>query len=238
VMWLDAIQVGDKPVFCGVAALDSRGPDWTAHLDTRIEELQDLQKAIDTKNHYLVSMSGYSTAQGVVLASLWRKGKKLWFISPANTPDHIKAQIQKTAGLGASPRVLRNYPIGAGGSSYALYGEVITGKTNYALDQDKGQLDGFLADGLKSGFRPLSVSGSIRDRGPVFAAVMEPNPEKWECQTDTNLTAAGLKAKAATVAKSGYRPWCVTAYPWDGAVRYCAVWVKEPPEAKEPPKKP
>jgi hypothetical protein len=40
------------------------------------------------------------------------------------------------------------------------------------------------------------------------------------------------------MAKRGFVPSSVTAYPFDGAVRYCVVWVKEPPKAKEPAKKP
>ena len=65
-----------------------------------------------------------------------------------------------------------------------------------------------------------------------FAAVAGPNRDGWDWQVDTDLPAPQLKARAATMAEKGFRPSCVTAYGWDGAVRYCAVWVKEPTPKK------
>jgi hypothetical protein len=63
-----------------------------------------------------------------------------------------------------------------------------------------------------------------------FAATATSNPTKSEWTVDTNLTAQALKGKTETNVKAGLRPSCITAYAWDGAVRYCVIWVKEPPK--------
>jgi hypothetical protein len=65
-----------------------------------------------------------------------------------------------------------------------------------------------------------------------FAVTCREDPTKAAWEVHRDLTAADLKAKASELAAKGLAPASVTACPWDGAVRYTTVWVKESPPQK------
>ena len=82
------------------------------------------------------------------------------------------------------------------------------------------------------GRRPVSVV-AYPDQGELrFAVAFAEDPTKSAWEVHRDLTAADLKAKAAELAAKRFTPASLTACPWDGAVRYAVVWVKEPPREK------
>ena len=82
------------------------------------------------------------------------------------------------------------------------------------------------------------VSACASDGALQFTLLTATNTPKRDWDVTYNLTAVGLMEDAGRRVKGGLQPASVTAYPWAGAVRYCAVWVKEAPKEKVPPKKP
>ena len=55
---------------------------------------------------------------------------------------------------------------------------------------------------------------------------MEPNDEQRKSQVEVGLTSNKLSERVLQQQQSGFHPASITAYPWDGAVRYCLVWLK------------
>ncbi|MCS6865036.1 MAG: hypothetical protein RMJ56_13560 [Gemmataceae bacterium] len=101
------------------------------------------------------------------------------------------------------------------------------------------QLDAYLQKQKEAGLRPLSIAGYTTPEGiPQFAAIFEPNKEKWEWTVAYGLTTAGLQQKARELAPKGLRPLCITAYPHEDTVRYCTVWITEPQKPTPYPKEP
>ena len=137
------------------------------------------------------------------------------------------------------PLGIRPYRTGPDAIRYAFHAEAAPDKARpYSPDLGPDELPLFLGKGQTDGYRPSSLAACVANGSPRFAVVMEPNTGKWEWQTDVNLTTVELQTKATALAAKGFHPSCVTAYPFDGAVRYCAVSVKEPPKPVPYPKGP
>jgi hypothetical protein len=244
VTWLDCYAVGDRPVFCAVAALDDRSTGWNVLLETPATDFNPnvLGKQFHPTRYRAASISGYGKELRPHAAVLWLpvtgKGGR-WGIWPDDKEEEAERELAGSLTNGYVPRCLRPYTVAPGVLRYAQYDEESLGeKSLHAFALSPPALEGLLAKARTAGFRPGMIAGYIKDGLPTFAAVARPNPEKWEWQTDTTLTTPVLKAKAMALSAKGFHPVSVTAYPWDGAVRYCVVWVKEPPKQEEPPKKP
>ena len=151
---------------------------------------------------------------------------------------NVEALIAHETRDGYHLRLLRPFATGEERPRYASYLEsILRGSETYKFGMTADQVGEFLAKQHTDNFLPRSLAAINHEDVLLFTAVCEPNQQKQEWDTDTNLLPLQLKAKTAEMAKKGFRPSCVTAYPWDGAVRYCVVWVKEPPR-KDQPKKP
>jgi hypothetical protein len=77
-----------------------------------------------------------------------------------------------------------------------------------------------------------SLAAYPKDGQLLYAVVAGSNPKKIEWHIEHDLTVDQFKARNAERAQQGFRPANVTACPWDGAVRYAVVWVKEPVNQK------
>jgi Protein kinase domain/Bacterial tandem repeat domain 1 len=231
VVWLDAIEVDRKPLFCAVAALDGRAPKWLAFLDTPAEDFAsgEAQKKVGANDHPL-SVSGYGDAAGVkpVLATLWRQERWPFFFLPDGGPDGVKEAEDKLKKGNGVFRLIRPYTVGKGtvfgGVGYVALGE----KAGYLLDATEEQLGEFVQARRAAGERVTSLAMFVKDGQPRYTVVGGSFPNKAEWRTDHGLTSAQLTETVAALAKEGYHPANVTACPHDGAVRYCTVWVKEP----------
>ena len=86
--------------------------------------------------------------------------------------------------------------------------------------------------------KQLSDAGCGHSQGGLLcltaARANGKNIEKAEWDHAVNLDGKTLTAEAARREKAGFHPATLTAYPWDGAVRYCVVWLKT--EEKGTPK--
>jgi hypothetical protein len=78
--------------------------------------------------------------------------------------------------------------------------------------------------------RPYTAEGVI-----VCANFLEVRTTKTQSVYELELAAPQLDADIVKQKEAGLRPAQITAYPHDEAVRYCVVWVKEPPKAKKKP---
>jgi serine/threonine protein kinase len=237
VLWLDATQVGDRSLFCAVAALDDRQPDWTAMLDERASDVQALdvlRLKINTETNWIASMSAYLRGEEDVRSVvLWQLGGKRWGISPNEVEGQLDSNIADLRDKGISLRLLRPFSAGENRPRYAVYQEaVVRGSPTYRYGLSAEQLSQYLDEQRKNDFLPVTVSAVAHDNNLELTAVCEPNRSKLEWEVSHGLTAAELKTKAVDLAAQRFRPRCVTAYAWDGAVRYYVVWVKEPPPGK------
>jgi hypothetical protein len=242
VLWLDAYAVAGKPVFCAVAALDDREPDWVAMLDVPLKEMPPpaMRKRIDTESYKVRSLSGYADGDALMTVILWQPGVKRWLYRPCDVDmQKLKDELGQLAKqVGASAVCLRPIPTGAAGVRWGYYSELRLGNhTRHALALPADELTAFLDAQRKDGYRPIALAAADGGDGPVFGVVVEKAPDKLEWHAEWGLTADKVAAAAKARSADGFYPDVVTAYAWDGAVRYCVVWVKELPK-KEPDKKP
>jgi hypothetical protein len=240
VLWLDAGPVVGKPVYSAVAALDDRQPKWQAMLDVPADEASDttaMRKRIDPEQNTLVAVGGFESKGDRRVALLWVQGRKRWVIGTGETMASSVRDLATGVKDGMAVRLVR--PFEVGDKVYVNdFCEVSTDETPYAHALTAGELDTFLAEQRKGGAIPSAVSGYVSDGLPRFAVVCRPNTLKVEWEYADHPSAANLAETVTVKHRAGYRPASVTAYAWDGAVRYCVVWVKDPPkdEKKEPKK--
>jgi hypothetical protein len=166
---------------------------------------------------------------------LWHHGGKSWGLGPNELESRIETAIPQEQAEGYPVRLLRPFAVGEPRPRYAYYSEaVLRGTAACKYGATAAQLAAFLDEQRRNNFLPRSLAAVAHNGAVEFTTVCEPNRQKWDWQADTGLTAAELKSKSAEFAGKGFRPSCVTAYAWDGAVRYCVVWVKDLSKAKEP----
>ena len=126
---------------------------------------------------------------------------------------------------GYEVRVLRPYPILDNSIWWCNYEElpVKARSTSYAVDLLATELEASAEKERAAGRMPLTVAGYVQDGGANFAVVFGANTKKVEWKLTIGSSSTELKTKAEELAAKGFRPSCVTAYPFDGAVRYCVV---------------
>jgi hypothetical protein len=241
VTWLDACAVADRPLFCAVAALDSRQPKWGTVLDMPTKEFRPggaILKLMDIKRESFGSIAGYKSGGALRFAALWWPRVAGGYASPDDPIDETEKIVATEQKNGWYPAILRPFSIGVDNPRVSYYVAESLGEAPlFTWKVGASGRDQFTARARNAGQRVTSLVAYTRGGALEFAAVAWPNADKGEWQTDTNLTAAQLKAKATDLAARGFRPACVTACVWDGAVRYCAVWVKEPPKKGKGPGK-
>ena len=233
VLWLDAIQVDGTPIFSALAALDDRQADWVALLSVPIQDLPGpkLIRLVDTTKYVAVSFSGYFQDGLPRSVLLFHPAVAFWMLASPQAPDSIGEILDGGKKQGGSVPLMRAYPAG---ESCLYVATLIIDPTKpktvdrYGMSAD--DFRAFIIEYREKGYRPnvvstVSLQGELR-----YTAVMWPDAAKSDWKVEDGLTAAVLKEKAVAMAKTGFRPSCVTAYPWDGAVRYCVVWVKDPPK--------
>lgn len=237
VVWLDAVQIGDKPLFTAVAALDTRQPDWKAILDTPADDYGSgrFGQTVDARAEVPVALSGYADGKLLKAVSLWRKGRSPCMIDPTVTPEGIDILNGKLRQVGGKVRVIRPYPLAGGDMTYGLFGVLAIGEeAAFLVDVREDRLRQFLKESQEAGERITSLAACPKDGRLLYTVVGGANPEKLAWKADTGLRIDQFRARAAELAADGYHPAQVTAYPWDGAVRYCVVWLKDPPGHEEP----
>ena len=80
--------------------------------------------------------------------------------------------------------------------------------------------------------RPLALAGAAGSDGVRFSMTSMANADKLDWLVDADVPNGKLKAVAAERARDGFRPEGISAYAWDGAVRYCILWLKDAARAK------
>jgi hypothetical protein len=230
--WLDVVQVGDKPVFAAVAATDDRHANWKTFLDMPSENVGDgeLFKLIGRRTDHPLSVSGYSEGGKVKSVSLWRHELLPFYIDPDATLGGLKIadeQIRLASGL---VRGIRPFPVD-GGMAMGVFGHKALGqKGDYLVDANAEQLAEYVKARHESGDRITSFTAYLKEDKLLNAIVGTSNPEKIEWKLDQGLAAEQLKNRAEELSTTNFHPSCVTILPWNGAVRYCVVWEKEPPK--------
>jgi hypothetical protein len=242
VMWIDQYQIGDRPVYAAVAALDDREPNWTVLFDILGAEVADvtrLRRRLDTAAHRIVSVASYPSPSDVDFRTvlLFHPRKVSWGIGPGFDENHLATMIRNQNAAGHRLQLLRPFIYNAQ-RSFAVYAEAGKEESDYVQAASAEELTRFLEDSRSKGYHPTTVAASTLDGEVRFSAVAVPDPNKTTWEVHHGLTAPALKLKASAMADKGFHPTCVTAYPWDGAVRYCVVWVKEPPRPVPYPKEP
>jgi len=237
VVWLDAVQVGETPVFAAAAALDDRATKWVAFLDLTEAEINNANlMIIDNRlkgvRHVCKSLSGFARTNKVMAAVLFYPGGTEGFIGvrPIGGFAPTLTQLDQR---NAIVQIVRPFPVGSGQFWFGFYGAAHLGlKSVYGWNLNETELSDQLEKYRSDGYRPVSVVGYPNESQPRFAVTYQADATKSAWEVHRDLTAADLKSKAPELARRELAPASVTAYPWDGAVRYAAVWVKEPPREK------
>ena len=241
VTWIDSTMVAGKPLFAAVAALDERQPGWNVLFDVHANAstATALRPRINMEANYIVAGGSYEVDHEPLAVLLWWPGSKRFAVVANMSTLGMKRDMPEVIADGYMPRVLRANAASDGVTRWLAYHSVdAKNKTEYSLELTTEELITFLNESRHKDMMPVSIGGWLKDELPLFSAIVTPLPAKWEWRSDTSLTTAEFTAKAADMAAIGFQPSCVTAYPWDGAVRYCAVWVKEPLKPVEYPKGP
>jgi len=240
VMWLDSVQIGEEPVFIAVAALDDRATGWQAFLDLTDAEINDfnqLRNRLNVFEYLLTSLSGYTQKNELKSTALFQPGKRLGGAIGVRKMDVALANLDQQTQQGSVARLLRPFPVGGDVIFCGLSFETLLGRqSKYGLNLAEVELLERLEENRKDGYLPISVVAYPTQGELRFATTFRENTTKAVWEVHRNLTAADLNAKAAALAEKRFTPASVTACPWDGAVRYCGVWVKEPPRPVEFPK--
>jgi len=231
VTWLDAVGVGDRPVYAAVAALDGRAADWAATLEVPAVDMnQDgLRKHLDDPRHSrMVCFAGYEH-DGLTCCSLWERSSKLVIAVMEGGPINFLEQREtELTRAGLVPVVLRAFNTASGGVMLLGYFQQKRKDTcAWRTRLSSQELGEFLESEREAGRLVGQVSAYVEENAVYFAALATANPDKRVWQVVHGSSAVDLKAKTADLAKAGYAPSSLTAYPWDGAVRYVGVWVKE-----------
>jgi hypothetical protein len=236
VVWLDAVQVGDKPVFAAVVALDERATEWVALLDLTQAEINNgnlmIANRLKGTRHVVRSASGFASDKQAMSTALLERGEtpNILGAMPMNQARDALRQCDKQGYL---VQLIRPYPVGEGKLWCVVYGEAHVGrKSVYDLDLNGTELDRELEKHRNDGHRPVSVVAYPNQDELRFAVTYQEDATKSAWEVHHDLTAADLKAKATESAAKGLTPASVTGCPWGGTVRYAAVWVKEPSREK------
>jgi serine/threonine protein kinase len=236
VVWLDAVQVGDKPVFAAVAALDDRETGWIAFLDLTAAEITDpklLVKRLNVDEYLLTSLSGFPQDGDIAAVALFRPGRRLLAIGGITTMQSVTPNLTRVARDGLVARLIRPFPVGGDLLRCGLYAETAPSKRAlHGFELSEAELTAQLEEYRGDGYRPVSVVPYPNQGELRFAVTYREDATKSAWEVHRDLTAADVKGKAAELGAKGLTPASVTAYPWDGAVRYAVVWVKEPPREK------
>jgi serine/threonine protein kinase len=232
VLWLDAAEVAGKPLFCAVAAADDRAGDWHAFLDVPAQNFRrEAEKLpVDIHVHQFASVSGYLEDESIKIALLVHPVVTRWQIYPDVVRTDLAELKKITDRQGFSYRLFRPYPSIGGAGMFAVVTELAANRGLPGLDLTAEGLEKFADDERKKDRRLTGVAGCVVKGRLLFAAVAQRNRKKQEWSCDHGLTAGQLESKSREKLAKGFRPETVTAYPWDGAVRYGVVWIKEPPK--------
>ena len=175
-----------------------------------------------------VSISGYGEMGFTRNVLLWQPSFKRWNISPDNplSEQHRTLTDQKSS-AGQNIPVLRPFPVGDQIRISCFEERDAIHRTPWLLDVSSDEVETFLAKQAMEGYHPHSVVAYRSGGGVRFAAVCFKNKEGLEWELLRGVTAAELAQKAAELTKRGFAPHSISVFPFDGAVRYYAVWLKE-----------
>jgi hypothetical protein len=236
VTWLDAVGVGDRPVFAAVAALDDRNSGWLATLDLSggyINNASHLAKwfsdsGLNGDNFEVVSLTGYAQAEKLMAVALFRpepigSHRKMGIVPISEAPIYLSS----LGAQGYVARLIRPIPVGGDRLMCALY--EISDLGNRKLHGfDLGEAD--LADQLETyrrdGYCPVSVVPYELRGERRFAVSYRKNAANSTWEFDRDLDADELRTRAAKSAPKGFTLASITTYPWDGEVRLAVVWVR------------
>jgi hypothetical protein len=234
VLWLDATVVADKPLYSAVAAADDRAVPWHAFLDVGVENFakQVANLPLDHKVHQFASLSGFVQDDSARVAILFHPIGTRWFVVPDVIRSDLDVLKKRTDKQGLSYRLFRPYAGIGGVMMVSVVTELRADRGQAAFDLTTEGLEKLVADARSSSEsrQPTAVAACVVDGALKFSAVTRLNRKKLEWSLDTGVTASDLRSKMADKVKNGFRPESLTAYGWDGAVRYCVVWVKEAPK--------
>jgi serine/threonine protein kinase len=232
VIWLDAAQVGDRPIFTGVALVESTGREWKALLDVTFEEANDvnaLGRRIDGMKFLVTSFSAFQENNVIHCAMLFTEGRKPGCAMGLVRESLFSLMIAQMSNSGLWHKLWRPLTAPALSLQMAVYAEPSANRdAHYGFDHDATQLASFLKSCQNDHYCPISVAAYPSNGYLKFVTTVDdvPTSDKWEA--DTNLTIEGLQQKASLMSEQGFQPVSVNSYGWDGNVLYTAVWRQVP----------
>ncbi|QDT52266.1 Esterase EstB [Caulifigura coniformis] len=95
------------------------------------------------------------------------------------------------------------------------------------------ECDRLLASEPKKGFRPITLGACLEGGKPSLGIVFVRDGGRRPWEVKLRLTPAGFRTESAAMAKRGFRPEAVAAYPGQSGVRLAALFVEAAGQAHE-----
>ena len=226
VMWLDAFEVNQRPVYSAIAALDDRAADWTAITDLDIYQMdpKKLTSRVDITRNCIQSMGGFLVGLAPHYCLLFHPGEQFWTVGPAYDSTALSEFASTSAAKGMQISYLRDFTARGIIFHSAVFKTGGSKQPRFRHDMTSDELTQFLGGNRE--LTPQVVSAVARNGELSFSALLCRDSTATEWNVDTNLTGSMLKKRFADQRVNGFQLRSVTGYPWDGNSRYVCIWTK------------
>jgi serine/threonine protein kinase len=229
VEWFDAVELEERPLFSGFASKGKPKKEWFLLMDLSVPEIDSpaiMNEKFGLTTVHMRSVAGYEEAgkrKALVLAHAGDiQNSFLGLPTPQVLQNAINTVIKDGyAAITIRPLVLKGVVTNLGIFFAASSADQLAMKLNATREQLDEELESHRAKGIRPNFVTPYASGGALQYSCGFSDAKEPFEyhEGW--------TAAEFETRANEVFAKGLRPETVFAYPWDGAVRYGSIWVKD-----------
>lgn len=230
VEWFDAMDLENRAIFSGFAAKGAPKTPWFLLMDLSIHEIDSplvMNNKFGATSVFMRSVAGYQeqgVKKGIVLAQAGaiRNG----FLG-LPTPEVLQsAQTTKLDG-GYAAMTIRPLVIDGRLENLGVFFSAVSGgslSTSWSATRE--QLEQELKSQGSMGIRPNFVTPYVTNGELRYCYGFSGAPGPFEYLE--GWTAAEFETQAKQALDKGLKPESLFAYPWDGAVRYASLWIKDP----------
>lgn len=227
-VFVSVADIKGEPAFAAIAVENEGRKAWTVRHHLTPEKYQQEFEANTKKGGRPVSISGYRRGNATNYAVIFIKDDaKNWQarhgLTGKENQDVFNTLTKKE---GFRPQQIVGHPVGDETRFSVIYSkdDVKNWIMRYGMKADEYQT--LFNDFKKKNGRPISINAYSTKDGTRFAAVMMANTDKIAWDSKHHLTPKEYQAYFDDMTGKGYRPTQICAYPWEGEVRYMAVFEK------------